>query len=159
MRLAPGHARAAAIAFHAVCSAISAETGTILLSAAKGATATAVLSEGLTVAIASVKARVLNAAVAANQSVIAIVATVGVVRGTRAGLVLVPATIRTEISIWVIAPIRTVVRVFAGLVVSIRVKSAVGSIPGMVLTAGCSAAELVVTRARSATPGVVTVVA
>ena len=157
MRLPSHHAGAAAIAFHAIRPAISAEAGAILLGATTETTVTAaVLTERLASAIVSVVARVLNPAIAAYQSVISIRAAVRSI-GTCA-FICVPAAIGAEISIRVIAAVWTVMRVLPGLVIAVGMKCAIVAIPGMVLAAGRSAAELVVTAARSPTPRVISAV-
>ncbi|MGO9575496.1 MAG: toll/interleukin-1 receptor domain-containing protein [Terriglobales bacterium] len=97
--------------------------------------------------------RVLHAAVTADQPVIAVVPAVGQV--LTSVLVGVPAAVRAEIPVRVIAAVRTIVRVFARLVVTVGVKSAVGTIPGMVLRSGRSTAPGVIAVVVGVVPGMV----
>ena len=80
--------------------------------------------------------RVLHAAVAANQAVIAVVSAVWLVRGIGAGFVLMVAAVRAEISIRVIAAVGSIVRVFARLIASVGMIRAVGTVVRMVLRSG-----------------------
>ncbi len=98
---------------------------------------------------------VLNAAVSADQAMIAVVPAVGHVCRTGAGNVMMQAAIRTEIATRVIGAVRAIVRVFARLVVAVGVKGAVGAVPGMVLRSGRSASPRVIAVVVPVVPNVV----
>jgi hypothetical protein len=141
--LSSRHARATAIAFHAVRPAIAAEAGAVLLGTAETAIATAVLIEHLAAAIASVVARMLNPTVAADQAMISVRATVGRIRAFFG----VPAAIGAEITVRVVPPVWPVVSVRARVVTRIRMIVAIRAVVSAVLRSR-----------RPAAPGVVTVI-
>ena len=135
-RTLPGHAGVTSSALRAVGSAIAAH--------ARAAEVRAIVVSGLRVAVVVVvpacgrdtgavhpRIVILNSVVSANQTMVSVVATV---RHLLTGIfVLVPATVRPEISIRVISAVRASVRIFARLVVTVGVKGAVVAIPSMIL--------------------------
>ncbi len=152
MRLSSRHAGAAAIAFHAVRRAISAKVGAVLLGVAETAVAAAVLAEHLPAAIVRLVAAMLNPAAATDWPMISIVP----IRGVRPRAFLgVPAAIGTEISIGVIAAVRSVVRIFTRLVIALGVERSVGAIPRMVSASRGSSGPAVVAVVVGVVPGVV----
>ena len=111
------HASAAAIALDAVGRAVATHARPVQIAAIRTARVPTLL--------------VLYTAVAADQTVISVVAAVGqLLTGV---LVRVQSTVRTVLRIWVIGAIGTIVRVFARLVVAIGVKGAVVAIPCTIL--------------------------
>src|ERR1700690_3466352 len=127
-RTLPAHAGVTSSALRAVGSAIAAH--------ARAAEVRAIVVSGLRVAVVVVvpacgrdtgavhpRIVILTSVVSANKTMVSVVATVGpLLTGI---FVLVPATVRPEISIRVISAVRASVRVFARLVVTVGVKGAV----------------------------------
>jgi len=136
LRTLPGHAGVAASALCAVASAVAAHT--------RAAQIRAILVSGLQVAIVVVVAAcgcdagavhprvvILDSVVSANQAMVTVVAAIGhLLTGI---FVLVQAAVRPEIFIRVIGAVRAIVRVFAGLVITVGMKGTVVAIPGMIL--------------------------
>lgn len=139
----------ATVALCPVCCAVASEAGTILLGTEIRVTiapgfrdACVAIAPESVIAIAACRRDtrtvasgigILDSALAANQAMIPVVASVRQVVHTAAGFVGMPAAVRTEVSVRVITAVGTVVRVFARLVITVGVICAVGAIPGVVL--------------------------
>ncbi len=136
LRTLPSHAGVTASALRTIGSAVAAH--------ARAAKIRAIVVSGLQVAVVVVVAAcwcdtravhasvgILDSVVSANQTMVSVVAAVG--RLLTGIFVLVPSTVRPEISIRVISAVRAIVRVFARLVVAVGVKGAVVAIPSMIL--------------------------
>ena len=88
------------------------------------------------VAIVSAVRIVLNAAIAANQAVVAVVPAIRLTMRIGSGFVVVPAAIGPEITVGVIAAVGTVVRFLPRLIVTVGMIRAVGAVPCMVFRSG-----------------------
>ena len=154
------HTVPAAVTLSAVGRAISAEARAILFGASKMVVLRAILGE-LTAALVPTIARALDATIAADQTVIAVLAAIGLVLSrsrsrlmlnaavatdqsvvsicatiwligwTRSRNVVVPPAVRAEIPIGVVSTIRTVVSVSARMVAVV-----VGVVPSVVVDVG-----------------------
>lgn len=136
LRTLPAHAGVATSALGAVGSAVATH--------ARAAEIRAIVVTGLLLTVVVVVAAcrcdaravhprvgILDPVVSANQAMVPVVAAVGHLLTDI--FVLVVAAVRPEISIWVIAAVWAIVRVFARLVVAVGVKRAIVAVPSMIL--------------------------
>lgn len=136
LRTLPGHTGVATSALRAIGSAVAAHARTaevraIVVSGLGVANVVVIAASGCHTGAIHPRIVILNSVVSANQAVVSVVAAVGhLLTGI---FVLVPSTVRPEISIRVISAVRAIVCVFARLVVTVGVKGAVVAIPSMIL--------------------------
>src|SRR5271156_660387 len=98
LRATPAHAAAATIAFRSIGSAVSTKAGAALLGAHGVVLFAAVLTEGQAAVVGSC-AGVLYAAIPANQSVVAVVAAIGLIVWIGAGNVVMKPSIGAVVAI------------------------------------------------------------
>ena len=83
--------------------------------------------------------RMLHAAVATNQAVIAVLSAVRLISRLRAGRIVVPPAIGTVVAVWVIRAVGAIVRVGARTITGVGMVGAVGTVIPGVLRAGRTA--------------------